>query len=184
MASTITRTPFANNKLQRCDGTVCTSAIDPLSQIFLGLYPGANRDSLPGSNHNANWIGTQGSNQSLGLWTGRMDENWNSKNTTHFSYIESNSSNNQTMLIAALPYNVSTTQGETVTLEHDYTINPTTVLTLRAGIVRYVTTSGSLAGARSMTRSWAHSILCAGSPGHHQNPSPPDDSLIVITLRH
>ena len=147
MASRITHTPFPNDKLQRCDGTVCTSAIDPLSEIFLGLYPGANQDSLPGSNHNGNWIGTQRSNQSLGLWTGRMDENWNAKTPPTFLISNRTRANSQTTLITCAPYNVSTTQGKTITLEHDYAINPTTVLTLRAGIVRYVTTSGSLTGA-------------------------------------
>ena len=38
--------------------------------------------------------------------------------------------------------NYGTNNGKTITLEHDYTLNPTTVLTFRAGVVRYVTTSG------------------------------------------
>ena len=132
----ITRTPFTND-------TIPGDRIDPLSKIYLGLYPEANRASLAGSTHNQNWVGAQGTTETLGLWTGRFDENWNSKNTTHFSYIESNSTYGQTSLSPAVPYSFSTTGGSTITLEHDYTINPTTVLTLRAGLVRYVVTSGT-----------------------------------------
>jgi len=143
----VVRTPFANDTIPGAD-------INPLSKIYLGLFPEANHSSLPGSNHNANWIGTQGTAEGLSLWTGRMDENWNAKNNTHFSYIESNSSNNQTMLMPALPWTVSTNQGETVTLEHDYTINPTTVLSLRAGVVREITTSGSTVSSSIDDTSW------------------------------
>ena len=143
----ITRTPFQNNLIPG-------NRIDPLSKIYLGLYPEANKTSLAGSTHNQNWIGTQGSAQTLSLWTGRLDENWNSKNTTHFSYIESNSGNNQTMLFAADPFSDTTSSGSTVTLEHDYTINPTTVLTLRAGLVRYITTSEQLVGSSLDSAGW------------------------------
>jgi hypothetical protein len=143
----VIRTPFANDQIPGTD-------VNPLSKIYLGLYPEPNHASLPGSTHNANWIGTQGTDQTLSLWTGRLDENENAKNNTHFSYIESSSGNNQTMLFPADPWTVSANYGETVTLEHDYALNPTTVVSLRAGVVREVTTSGSAVSSSLDDSAW------------------------------
>ncbi len=132
----VVRTPFPNDQIpgDRMDG---------LAKKVLALLPEPNHAPLPNTTHGGDWIGSQGSTNTLSLWTGRLDENWNSKNTTHFSWVESDSSNSQTRLFNLMPVNFGTTGGKTITLEHDYTLNPTTVITLRAGIVRYVTTSGS-----------------------------------------
>jgi hypothetical protein len=151
----VIRIPFPGDKLQRCTGTMCTSAIDPYSAKVLATLPEPNHAPLAGTNHGGNWIGSQTGTSSLALWTGRFDENWNAKNTTHFSWIESDSSNGQSRLYNMAPVSVSTNGGKTISLEHDYTINPTTVLTLRGGVVRQVTTSGSSVIADSTN--WGYS---------------------------
>ena len=132
----VVRTPFANDKIPQ-------DRWNPLGAIIMSLYPHPNHASLPGSNHNANWIGGYTSRNTLGNWTGRLDENWTSKSSTHFSWIESNSTSGSTALFPGMDYGFGTSGGETITLEHDYMLNPSTVVTLRIGAVRDVITSGS-----------------------------------------
>jgi hypothetical protein len=143
--SGVVRTPFPQDKIPQ-------NRWNPLASIIMGIYPAANHASLPGSNHNANWIGSYTSRNTLADWTGRLDENWTPKSSTHFSWIESNSASGSTALFPGSDYTTGTSGGETISLEHVHMFNPSTVATLRIGAVRDVITSGSIeAGVEDST---------------------------------
>ena len=74
----VIRQPFAGNIVPK-------SRFDPLSVAYLGYYPMPNTAPLPGSSDANNYVGNQLNPTSDGRWTGRLDQNWSSKQSTHFT---------------------------------------------------------------------------------------------------
>ena len=77
-------------------------------------------------------------------WTGRLDQNWNSTNSTHFSisYFDYNAATPHA-LSAMQAATLSTTTAYTANIDHNWVMNPTTILTIRGGIVRSRVFTGS-----------------------------------------
>src|SRR5262249_37667288 len=82
--SRVRRNPFPGNRVPQ-------ARFNDLSKIFLRYDPQANRPPLPGSNNEGNFIGSASSPYDNNRWTGRLDHNWNSANSTHgsVSYFDS-----------------------------------------------------------------------------------------------
>ncbi len=139
----VRRDPFPGNFVPQ-------SRFNPLSKIYLGYYPEANRPALPGSNNEGNYIGSVTTPSTNDRWTGRIDQNWNSKHMTHamVSRFDADSSNPR-WFGALQPSSVSFITSHTASLEHTWTMTPTTVLSLRGGLVRSTSTRGSEVDADS-----------------------------------
>jgi hypothetical protein len=149
----VRRDPFPGNRVPQ-------ARFDPLAQIYMGFYPQANRAPLPGSNNDSNFVGSVSNPADNNRWTGRLDQNWNSRHSTHgtVSYFDSISSN--TRWYGALqPTNVTTGQAYTVSADHTVTLTPTTILNLRGGIVRAVSLRGNQVDADSSSWNLPREVL-------------------------
>lgn len=139
----VRRDPFPGNR-------VPASRFNELSRRYMGFYPQPNRPALPGSNNEGNFIGSISNPSDNNRWTGRLDENWNSKHATHgsVSYFDSKASN--TRWFGPLqPTNVTTGSAYTASIDHTWTLSPTTILNLRGGAVRSITARGNQVDADS-----------------------------------
>ena len=74
----VTRQQFPGNKIPG-------ARFDPLAKIYSGFFPEANNTPLPGTNNQNNYRYSVNSPSSDDNWTGRLDQNWSSKNSTHFT---------------------------------------------------------------------------------------------------
>ncbi|NUN02250.1 MAG: DUF11 domain-containing protein, partial [Bryobacteraceae bacterium] len=85
----VRRDPFPANRIPQ-------SRFDALASIYMGYYPQPNRPPLPGSNNEGNFIGSVSNPADNNRWTGRVDQNWSVRHSTHgtVSYFDSNSGNN------------------------------------------------------------------------------------------
>lgn len=144
----LVRTPFQGNRIP-------DSRIDPLSKIYMGFYPVANQAARPGTTSDQNYIYSTSGKMSNGRWTGRLDENWNARNTTHFTmnrYDDDNSTPRAFSLLESA--GGSATQSTTSGVEHVWTITPTTVFSARLGVVRQINQSGSAIDPSIDTGAW------------------------------
>jgi len=133
----VVRDPFPGNRIPQ-------ARINPMSKIYLGYYPEANRPAQPGSSHDQNFIGTTTAPYTNDRWTGRLDHNWNSRNATHFTLTRFDDDRSANRWLSALQaVNFTTQTAHTISLEHTWTMTPTTLLTLRGGFVRLASTGGS-----------------------------------------
>jgi len=137
----VTRQQFPGNKIPG-------ARFDPLAKIYSGFFPEANNTPLPGTNNQNNYRYSVNSPSSDDNWTGRLDQNWSSKNSTHFTITQygynANAPSPFPMFTPTSTTGVlNTRSATTVMLKHNFIINPTTVLTIAAGVVRQVTFSGS-----------------------------------------
>lgn len=134
--SRVVRDPFPGNRIPQ-------SRIDPLSKIYLGFYPEPNRAPMPNSSHDQNFIGSSSNPSSNNRWTGRLDQNWNATNATHFTLTRFDYQNTTPRWVSELqPVNISYGTANTISVNHNWTITPTTILTLRGGLVRTALISG------------------------------------------
>ncbi|MCC6367168.1 MAG: carboxypeptidase regulatory-like domain-containing protein [Bryobacterales bacterium] len=132
----VKRDPFPGNMIPQ-------NRFNPLSKIYLGYYPQPNRAPLPGSSHDSNFVGTSTNPSSNNKWTGRIDQNWNNRHTTHFTATHfDNSSQSPRWLSPLQAASVTTGRAYTGSLDHIMTISPTTTLNLRGGVVRSYTLTG------------------------------------------
>ncbi|HZT28817.1 MAG TPA: TonB-dependent receptor [Bryobacteraceae bacterium] len=133
----VVRQPFPGNKIPQ-------SRFNPLSKIYMGFYPEPNRPAMPGSSHDQNYIGSTTNTSNNDRWTGRLDQNWSAKQTTHFSFIEYYSNSATPRWLSPMQAaSVGSVDAKTISAEHSYTLTPTTVLSLRVGAVRLVSLNGS-----------------------------------------
>ncbi|HEU0142079.1 MAG TPA: TonB-dependent receptor [Bryobacteraceae bacterium] len=133
----VRRDPFPGNRVPQ-------SRFDALASIYIGYYPQPNRPPLPGSNNEGNFIGSVSNPADNNRWTGRVDQNWSARHSTHatVSYFDSNSGN--TRWYGALqPVNVTRGEAYTVSLDHTVALAPSMILNLRGGVVRAQTFSGN-----------------------------------------
>ena len=133
----VIRDPFAGNKIPQ-------ARFNPLSKIYLGFYPEANRPAQPGSSHDQNYIGSTTNKNDNNRWTGRLDQNWSASHTTHFSFIEFYANSASPRWLSPMQAaSQSSSDAKTISLEHTWTLTPTTVFSARMGAVRLVSLSGS-----------------------------------------
>jgi hypothetical protein len=144
----LVRQPFAGNKIP-------AARFNPLSKIYMGYYPQANQDPQQGTTSTQNYIYSSTNKSSNGRWMGRLDENWNSSNATHFSLNRYDSQASTPRTFSELQ-NVgsSWTESTTASVEHVWTITPSTILTARAGVVRLINWSGSGTDPSIDTSNW------------------------------
>jgi hypothetical protein len=136
-AGRVVRDPFPGNRIPQ-------GRINPLSKIYLGYYPQPNRPAQPGSSHDQNFIGSSNTPYTNDRWTGRLDQNWNSRQATHFTITQFD--DNQTARrwlspLQAVGFTANTAY--TASADHTWTITPSTLLNIRAGVVRSDSTGGS-----------------------------------------
>ena len=130
--------------------TIPESRFNPLSKVYLGYYPLPNVAPLPGSSHNSNYVGTSTNPSSDDRWTGRLDQNWNASQITHFTLTrDDNKSVNPNWLSALQPATRSWGTSHTISLEHTWTASPSLMLDFRAGVVRVASWSPSVVNVNS-----------------------------------
>ncbi len=145
----VIRDPFPGNKIPQ-------ERWDPLAKQYLEYYPHANHSPLPGTSSSSNYLTSTTNRASNGHWTGRLDQNWNSHHMTHFTVNRFNSNYSSPRSFSQLEAaSTNWIDSSTATVEHVWTINPTTVMTLRGGIIRMVNWSGSEVDPSVDTGSWA-----------------------------
>ena len=137
----VVRQPFAGNRIP-------DSRFDPISKIYAGYYPKPNQAPRANSSHDNNFIATRTSPSESDRYTGRVDQNWTSNHSTHFSLIRQDNKSAATRWLSPLQA-VGTSYGtsHTVGLDHTWTVTPTTVLNLRGGVVRRTSFSGNKVNA-------------------------------------
>jgi len=137
----VVRLPFAGN-------TIPQSRIDPISKIYLGFYPKPNQAPRPNSSHDNNFIASRSSPSESDRFTGRLDQNWSSNHGTHFSLTRYDNKSAATRWLSPLQA-IGTSFGtaHTATLDHTWTMTPTTIVNFRGGVVRRFSSGGSLVDA-------------------------------------
>ena len=128
----VLRQMFPGNKIP-------ASRIDSIAKIYTGYYPAPNRAPLPGSSHDSNYIGSSTSIYSNNRWTGRLDENWSSSQTTYFTITNFDDHQGNPSWFGPMSPSTDLVQNaRTAALHHIATLSPTTVLEARVGVNRNV----------------------------------------------
>ncbi|HZT30900.1 MAG TPA: TonB-dependent receptor [Bryobacteraceae bacterium] len=133
----VVRQPFPGERIPQ-------SRFDPLAKIYAAYYPAPNTAPLPGTNNQSNYTYSMTAPSDNNRWTGRLDQNWNSSHSTHFSL--SYYDYNYSVPHAFSPMQASTlntTTSYTTSIDHNWVVNPSTILTLRGGFIRDRVFSGS-----------------------------------------
>ncbi len=139
----VTRQPYPGN-------IVPSSRFDPLSSLYLGYYPLPNTAPLPGSSDANNYVGASLTPQSDDRWTGRLDHNFSSNQSTHFTLTRDDFKNLSPSWLSTLqPSTVAYGTSVTASINHVWTMTPSTILELRAGIVRMSSYSGQQVSANT-----------------------------------
>jgi len=160
----VVRQPFAGNRIP-------TSRINPIARQYLGFYPQPNQAPLPNSSHDNNFVGASTNPSNNNRWTGRLDENWSSRHATHFTITHFDFDSVSPRWFSALQTaSVSRQQAYTISLDHTYTLTPTTLLNLRGGVVRSIIASNSEIDAD--TSSWAFQREITTLVGTTRNRAP------------
>ncbi len=137
----VVRQPFAGEKIPQ-------SRFDPMAKIYAAYYPSPNTAPLPNTTNQNNYVFSRNSPSNNNRWTGRVDQNWNNTNSTHFSLSEYDYGALTPRAFSPLEaVGLDTTTSYTVSVEHDWTVTPTTIVTFRGGVVRDKTFSGSTVNA-------------------------------------
>ena len=132
----VTRSPFPGN-------IVPSTRFDPLAAKYLQYYPMPNAAPLPGSSDAQNYVGASINPQSDDRWTGRLDQNWSAKQNTHFTLTRDDFKNLTPSWLSPLQTStVSYGTSTTASLNHVWTITPSTVLEFVGGVVRLSALSG------------------------------------------
>jgi len=132
----VRRSPFPGNQVPQ-------SRFNALSKIYLGYYPEPNRAPLPNSNNEGNFMTSASTPSNNDRWTGRLDQNWNSSHMTHGMVSKFDSDSSSPRWYSPLqPSGVSFASAGTASLEHTWTMGPTTVMSLRFGAVRSTSKGG------------------------------------------
>jgi hypothetical protein len=144
----VVREPFPANRIPE-------ARINPLSGIYLGHYPEPNRPPQPGSSHDQNFIGSTANPLTNDRWTGRIDQNWGSNHATHFSITRFDDNSSGSRWLSPLQaVGFSTQTAHTVSLDHTWTLTPTSIINFRGGLVRLASTGGSAIDNAIDSSSW------------------------------
>jgi hypothetical protein len=137
----VVRQPFAANRIP-------DSRVDPISKTYLGYYPKPNQAPRANSSHDNNFIGARTNPSESDRFTGRLDQNWSSGHSTHFSLVRQDNKSAATRWLSPLQA-VGTSYGtsHTFTLDHTWAMTPSTVVNFRAGVVRRTSFSGNMVDA-------------------------------------
>lgn len=139
----VMRQPFPGN-------IVPSSRFDPLSALYLSYYPMPNTAPLPGSSDASNYVGASLSPQSDDRWTGRLDHNWSSTQSTHFTLTRDDFKNLTPAWLSTLqPGTVAYGTSVSAAISHVWSISPTTILEVRGGVVRMSSYSGQQVSANT-----------------------------------
>lgn len=126
----VVRDPFPGNRIP-------AARFNPLSRIYLDYYPQPNRPPQPGSSHDQNFVGSVTNPLNNDRWTGRLDQNWSERHVTHFSLTRfSDDAISPRWLSALQPVTARYSTAHTISVEHTWTLSPTSLLNLRGGLVR------------------------------------------------
>jgi hypothetical protein len=99
------------------------------------LLSNANAAPLPGSSDADNYVGASLNPQSDGRWTGRFDQNWSSNQITHFTITLDQFENLTPSWLSPLQQGtVASGNSYAASLNHVWTITPTTILEIRGGV--------------------------------------------------
>ena len=133
----VVRQPFAGNRIP-------AARIDPIAKIFLDYYPQPNQAPQALSSHDNNFVGASSNPSNNNRWTGRLDQNWNERNSTRFSLTYFDFDAITPRWFSSLqPASAQFQTSWTTAVEHTYTVTPTTILNLRGGLVRFISSTGS-----------------------------------------
>jgi len=162
----LVRNPFPDNQIP-------DQMMDPLAKQYTSFYPKANHASRPGTTSDANYLTTTTQKSSNTRWTGRLDQNWSPSHITHFTLNRFDSDYSQPRTFTQLQA-VPTrwTESTTTSLEHVWTMSPSTVLTMRAGLVRLINWSGSEVDPSLDTASWPIDTLARNLLGTTKGRTP------------
>lgn len=171
----VRRDPFPGNLIPE-------SRWDPMSRIYLGYYPEPNRQPMPGSSHDQNFIGTASSPYDNDRWTGRLDQNWNAKHITHATITRFDDTRmNPRWLSDLQTVSAGYSTAYTLALDHSYTLSPTTLLNMRAGVMRRTSISGSQVNVDASR--WPYQDLVVNLLGTRRNRVPtlgPNDTVATL----
>lgn len=144
----LVRDPFPGNRIP-------ASRIDPLSKVFMGYYPEANQAARAGTTAEQNYIYGTTRTSSNARWSGRLDENWTSKHATHFSMNRYNFDSFTPRTFSLLQASGGNWTESTMTsVEHVWSMTPSTIFTIRGGVVRLINWSGSEIDPSIDTAAW------------------------------
>ena len=161
----IVRQQFANNKID-------PGRFDPLAKIYVGFFPEPNTTPLPGTNNQNNYRYSLTSPSSVNSWTGRLDQNWNSSHSTHFTISEYDYNASTPSPFPMYAATLNTTSSYTASIKHNWIINPTTVFTLGLGVVRQVTASGSFTNVNDSSWGLTSEVLdLMGGTNNNRTPN-------------
>jgi len=130
--SRVVRDPFPGNRIP-------ASRINPIARRYMSYYPEPNRNPLPLSSNEQNFLGSQVTAGNPHRWTGRLDQNWSPRHTTQFNVNHYYYYRTQSRWFSPLQeVPISDTYSWTGSIGHTWTLSPTTLVTLRGGAVRYI----------------------------------------------
>ncbi len=132
----VQRQPFANEQID-------PTRFNPLAVIYQSHYPNPNTTPLPGTSDTNDYTYGMSSPSHTNSWTGRVDHNWSSSNTTHFTISEFDYGISSTPPLGMLPAFTNFTTSYTTGITHNWVVNPTTVVTFRLGAIRDRVFTGS-----------------------------------------
>jgi len=143
VAGRVVRDAFPGNRIP-------ANRIDPLSKIYMGFYPKANRPARPNSSHDQNFVGSATTPLDNNRWTGRLDQNWSSKQNSHFTITQFDQfSASQRWLSPLQPVNTNDDVAYTTAFDHSFLINSTTIFNFKLGAVRSKSFAGGQVDADS-----------------------------------
>lgn len=126
--------------------------IDPLAKIYNGYYPAPNQSPLPNTSNQNNFVYARSTPSNNNNWTGRLDQNWSSSQITHFTVSQYSYDQMTPRALSALEaVGLNTVDSYTASIAHDWMVSPSTMITLRGGVVRDKSFSGSAVDVNDST---------------------------------
>jgi hypothetical protein len=125
----VVRDPFPGNRIPE-------ARFDPLTKIYLGYFPMPNRAPQVRTSNVNNYVYNSATPSTDNRWTGRLDQQWNSTNSSHFTANHYDYTTTAPRAFSKLQaVGVTSRDAYTTSFEHDWVATPTTVVTFRAGLV-------------------------------------------------
>lgn len=123
--------------------------IHPMSAAILKLVPLPNRAPTPGFTQRNNYVGQKRTTNDVSTWNARMDQMVTDDQRLTFRFKRDNGTWLESSWFGPLnpPVGSKNEQAITTNLTYDYTITPTTVLSLRAGLIHNPSNGGPMWGA-------------------------------------
>lgn len=111
--------------------------INPVAKIYASYYPLPNHAPLAGTSNKNNYIGGSTQQYHNDRWTGRLDQIWSAKQSTHFSITAFDDANAQPSWLGPLYASSSLIQSsKAASLQHVIALNSSTFLEFNVGAVR------------------------------------------------